>query len=60
MKKSHDIIEIAGEIRGGTEKAHMFFDGEVTVWLPMSQCEYDDKTKTMQMPEWLAMEKGLI
>jgi hypothetical protein len=59
-KRNHDIIEIAGEIWGGTEAAHMFFDGEVTVWLPKSKCEYDDVKKTMKMPEFLALEKGLI
>lgn len=60
MTKNHDIIEIAGEIRGETEKAYRFYDGKVTEWVPKSQCEWDEKDKTMQIPEWLAMDKGFI
>lgn len=58
--KNHDIIEIAGEIQGETEKAYRLFDGEKTEWVPKSQCEWDEKDKTMQMPEWLATDKGFI
>jgi len=60
MSKNHDIIEIAGELRHETEKAYQFFDGKVTVWIPKSQAEFDADAKTMQMPEWLALERGLI
>jgi hypothetical protein len=60
MKKNDDIIEIAGELRHETEKADQFFDGSETVWLPKSQCEWKETDKTMQMPEWIAFEKGLI
>jgi hypothetical protein len=59
-KRNHDIIEVAGEVRHETEKAYKFFDGKTTVWLPKSQCEWDETDRTMQMPEWLAMDKGLI
>jgi hypothetical protein len=59
MKKNHTIIEIAGELRHETEKAYQFFDGKVTVWLPKSQAEWSEQDGTMQMPEWLAMERGL-
>jgi hypothetical protein len=58
--KNHNIIEIAGELGHETEKAYQFFDGKVTVWLPKSQAEWDAHSKTMQMAEWLAMERGLI
>lgn len=60
MSRNHDIIEIAGEIRGESEKAYRLFDGKKTEWVPKSQCEWDDKDKTMQMPEWLAMDKGFL
>lgn len=30
------------------------------VWLPRSLIEIDQADKTVAMPEWLAMEKGLI
>lgn len=55
-----DLVDIAGEIKGETDKAYRFFDGTRTVWLPKTQCEMDADAKTMAMPEWLAMEKGLI
>ncbi len=60
MSKNHDIIEIAGELRRETEKAYLLFDGTREAWLPKASCEWDEKDKTMQMPEWLALEKGLI
>lgn len=60
MSKNHDIIEIAGEVKGETDKAYRFYDGKNTDWVPKSQCEWDEDTKTMQMPEWLAMDKGFI
>jgi hypothetical protein len=55
-----DIIDIAGEIHGETDKAYRFHDGVRTVWLPKNQCEWDADNKTMAMPEWLAQEKELI
>ncbi|HEX3747649.1 MAG TPA: hypothetical protein VHW09_27125 [Bryobacteraceae bacterium] len=60
MKKNHDIIEIAGELRHETEKAYQFFDGSKSTWLPKSQAEWCASEKVMQMPEWLAQERGLI
>jgi hypothetical protein len=58
--KNHDLIEIAGELRHETEKAYLFFDGDKEVWLAKALCEWSADDKTMQMPEWLALEKGLI
>jgi hypothetical protein len=56
-----DIVDIAGEIREpGTPLAYRFFDGTKTVWLPRSLCEWDELDRTMAMPSWLAMDKGLI
>jgi hypothetical protein len=56
-----DLVEVSGEIRGGGSKAAFRFDaGEVVVWLPRSLCEWDAESGTMAMPEWLALEKGLI
>ena len=54
------LVDIAGEVRGETDAAFRFFDGERTVWLPKSQCEWDASDKTMAMPEWLAKERELI
>lgn len=55
-----DLVDIAGEIQGETDKAYRFFDGVRTAWLPKSQCEWDPDDKTMAMPEWLAKDKELI
>lgn len=57
---NNDTIDIAGALKGETERAYRFYDGKETVWLPKSQCQWDGEEKTMTMPEWLAMEKGLI
>ena len=54
------LIDISGELRGETEKAYRFFDGKITVWLPKSQCQWDEDDKTMTMEEWLAKDKELI
>jgi hypothetical protein len=55
-----NLTDISGELRGETERAFRFYDGKTTVWLPKSQCEWDDLEKIMTMPEWLAKEKELI
>jgi hypothetical protein len=55
-----DLVDVSGEVQGETEKAFRFFDGDQHVWLPKSLCEWDPNDKTMTMPEWIAMEKGLI
>ena len=62
MRKAlnNDLIDISGEIKAETERAYRFYDGKETVWLPKSQCDWNEEEKTMTMPEWLAMEKGLI
>jgi hypothetical protein len=55
-----DLVDISGEIRGETVNAYRFYDGLRIVWLPKSQCEWDESDNTMAMPEWLAKEKELI
>lgn len=56
------LVDIAGELVPPieTEKAWRFFDGTRTVWLPKSQCQWDEDDKVMTMPEWLAKDKELI
>ena len=58
MKK--EVVDIAGEIRGETELAYRFHDGQRTVWLPKSQCEWDADSNEMTMPVWLAEDKELV
>ena len=52
-----DLIDIAVEKRGETEKGIRLYDGNVTEWVPKSQVE-DNGDGTYAMPEWLAQEKG--
>lgn len=66
--KNHDIITISGEVHHETDNAYLFTDGSTEVddktlkkfWLPKSQCEWDALDREMQIPEWLAEDKGLI
>lgn len=30
------------------------------IWLPKSQCEIDRQDETIYVPEWLAIEEGLV
>ena len=59
MKPRRELVDIEGEIRAQTEKAIQFYDGKTTAWLPRSQIEINDDG-TVTMPEWLAMDKGLV
>lgn len=54
-----DLIDVAAEIKGETEKAWRLYDGSVTEWVPKSQVEKNDDG-TFAMPEWLAKDKGFI
>lgn len=54
-----DLVDIEGKVRNETEKAYLFWDGNVEVWLPKSQCEWDGDC-VMTMPEWLAVDKELV
>jgi hypothetical protein len=61
-----DIIDIDGAIEARTEKAVLFHTGdkEQAAWLPLSQIEVDETgvpgIVTVTLPEWLALDKGLI
>lgn len=54
-----DLIDVAAEKRGETEKAWKLYDGDKTEWVPKSMVE-DNGDGTYAMPEWLAKEKGFI
>jgi len=54
-----DLVDVEAVLVHETEKAYLVDSGSGDkIWLPKSLVEYDDGTFTM--PEWLAMEKGLI
>lgn len=61
-----NIIDIDGAVEAETEKAVLFHDGDKTkaVWLARSQIEISETSVggivTVTLPEWLAMDKGLI
>ncbi len=54
-----ELIDIAAEIKGETDKAYRLFDGETTEWVPKSLVE-DNRDGTFTMPEWLAVDKGFF
>lgn len=54
-----ELIEIAAEVRGESDKALRLHDGTRTEWVPKSQV-HDNRDGTFTMPEWLAQEKGFI
>lgn len=65
MSKS-DLIDIAAELRMVKGKGTAIFDGatdkhgrEKWTWLPTSLVE-NNEDGTFTMPEWLALDKGLI
>lgn len=65
MKKNHDIIEVSVLLKHETDAAILVSeDGEKGIWIPKSKCEFSDSDVhgfvTIELPEWLALEKGLI
>lgn len=60
--KKHDIITVLGKVRAETAAAYFFHqeDDDKAVWIPKSQCEWDSDNNEMQMPEWLALDKGFL
>lgn len=59
-------IEITAEVKAETKKAFLLSDdGENETWVPKSQLTYAAEPETgdiivFEMPEWLAVEKGLV
>ena len=53
------LTDIAGEIRGETDKAYRLYDGKTTDWVPKRLVE-NNGDGTFTMPEWLAKERGFI
>ncbi|RJL15295.1 hypothetical protein [Paracoccus siganidrum] len=61
-----DVIDIAVQIHARTDRAILASDDgdkDKAVWLPLSQVEVEigqGGTATVTMPEWLAIDKGLV
>jgi len=57
--KNHDIITVTVMVKHETGRAYLVNDLKGKgVWIPKSQCELDGVE--MQLPEWLAVEKGIV
>lgn len=62
-KMKSRLTDIDVELRHETASAVLVsVDGEKSVWLPLSQIEVEPNglLHTITLPEWLALEKGLI
>lgn len=61
-----DVIDIEVQLHARTDRAILASDDgdkSKAVWLPLSQVEVEMKpggTATVTLPEWLALDKGLI
>jgi hypothetical protein len=55
-----DLVDIAGELRGETERAYRIYDGTRTEWVPKQFVEFDPSDNTFAMPEWLAKDRGFV
>ena len=61
-----NIVDIDVEVTARTAKAVLVHTGikEKAIWLPLSQLEIEEtgigEIFTVTLPEWLALEKGLI
>lgn len=56
-------IELCLEIKRESDRSILVSDGDVEAWLPKSQLDYDGEpgqTVNIEMPEWLAVDRGLI
>ena len=61
-----NIVDIDVEVTARTAKAVLVHTGikEKAIWLPLSQIEIEEtgigEIFSVTLPEWLALEKGLI
>lgn len=57
-------VEISCEIKAETDLAYLVWDGKTEVWLPKSQIlsmrPESGSGHVLEIPEWLATEKGLV
>ena len=58
-------VEITVVLMGETDSAVWVYDGDLKVWLPKSQIDIEEGAEmgeqvSILVPEWLAIEKGLV
>jgi hypothetical protein len=57
----NDLVEIDAILIDKTENALLVDVGDdENVWLPSQTCTHDRDTQTVTLPEWLAIERGLV
>lgn len=57
------LVDILCEIKAETKLAYLLTGigrHPTGVWVPKQHCEWDKKSSTMTMPEWLAEQKELL
>lgn len=62
-----ELVDVDADMKVETEKAYGVSIGEVDpdtgkdvlIWLPKSQCQKNDDG-SFTLPEWLAIDKGLV
>lgn len=62
---SQELIELSLDLVKKSDGALLVSDGDNEAWLPKSLIEYDEEPERgrsidIELPEWLAIEKGLI
>lgn len=67
MGKKHDIVELDCYVRHETGSAYLVEVGPgKKEWVPKKMCQIDEKGGSLgecdllQLPEWLAVEKGFV
>ncbi len=66
MPGNSDLVDVTMQVHARTSKAiRVSDDGDDkrAVWLPLSQCEVEEKARgivVVTLPEWLAIDKGLV
>lgn len=60
VKIMDDFSFIYDDIERETDAAYLLVFGDQKIWLPKSQIRVYEKNKKVFVPEWLAIEKGLL
>lgn len=59
MTKSKKITVAYDELKSVTQMAYLATFAGRNVWLPKSQITFDEETKTLEIPYWLAVDKEI-
>lgn len=57
----NDYVTIDCDVKHDTDSAFLIDTGDEEIWIPKSQCAGGERGDTsLEIREWLALEKGLI